>query len=108
MNKVQKHKEICEKLNSIYAHKNHDYADSFGALYKEVGIISSVTRLYDKMCRFKSLAMKKQNEQMVKDESIVDTLMDMANYAIMSVIEIECQKTRKIKEKYIVAEENNE
>lgn len=91
MNKIQRHKEICEKLNSVYEKKNHDYGDSFGKLYEDVGIISAVTRLYDKMCRLKSLSVKKQE---VKDESIVDTLMDMANYAIMSIIEIESENER--------------
>ena len=44
-------------------------------------------RLGDKLNRFKALS--RGNEQMVKDESIRDTLMDLANYALMAVLEME-------------------
>lgn len=78
---VAKHKEICEKLNKIYEKKNHDYGDSFGETYNELGIISCVTRMNDKMNRLKTLA---KTDNQVKDESISDTLLDLANYAIMT------------------------
>lgn len=78
---VVKHKEICEKLNKIYGKKNHDYGDSFGETYNELGIISCITRMNDKMNRLKTLA--KTNNQ-VKNESVSDTLLDLANYAIMT------------------------
>ena len=89
MNKVEKHKQICEQLNNIFMTKNHDYGDSFGKMYKELGIISAVTRISDKYYRIVSLAKKPKEEQKVLDESIKDTLLDMANYAIMTVIELE-------------------
>lgn len=85
MDKASKHKAICEELNKIYKDKNHDYGDSFGETYKKLGIISAVTRLTDKINRLQSLVTK---EQKVKDESIKDTLMDLANYAIMTLIEM--------------------
>lgn len=85
MDKASKHKAICEELNKIYKDKNHDYGDSFGETYKKLGIISAVTRLTDKINRLQNLCTK---EQKVKDESIKDTLMDLANYAIMTLIEM--------------------
>ena len=84
--KVARHCEICQKLNQVYKAKNHDYGDSFGDTYKKLGIISAVTRLSDKMNRLMSLAVS-HNAQ-VKDERIEDTLLDMANYAIMTLIEL--------------------
>lgn len=45
-------------------------------------------RLSDKLNRFKSLS-RQENEQRVTDESIKDTLLDLANYAIMTVLEME-------------------
>ena len=84
--KVTRHYAICQKLNQIYKAKNHDYGDSFGDTYKKLGIISAVTRLSDKMNRLMSLAVS-HNAQ-VKDEKIEDTLLDMANYAIMTLIEL--------------------
>ena len=88
MNRIQKHKEICEKLNDVYARKNHDYGNSFGETFDKLGIISAVTRISDKYNRLTSLCMLPENERKVKDESIEDTLLDMANYCIMTVIEL--------------------
>ena len=84
--KVACHYAICQKLNRVYKAKNHDYGDSFGDTYKKLGIISAVTRLSDKMNRLMSLAVS--HDAQVKDEKIEDTLLDMANYAIMTLIEL--------------------
>ncbi len=84
--KVSQHYAICQKLNQVYKVKNHDYGDSFGDTYKKLGIISAVTRLSDKMNRLMSLAVS--HDAQVKDERIEDTLLDMANYAIMTLIEL--------------------
>lgn len=84
--KVAQHYAICQKLNQIYKAKNHDYGDSFGDTYKKLGIISAVTRLSDKMNRLMSIAVS--HDAQVKDEKIEDTLLDMANYAIMTLIEL--------------------
>ena len=84
--KVTRHYAICQKLNQVYKAKNHDYGDSFGDTYKKLGIISAVTRLSDKMNRIISLAVS--HDAQVKDEKIEDTLLDMANYAIMTLIEL--------------------
>ncbi|OPD28833.1 hypothetical protein AL713_17605 [Clostridium botulinum] len=84
--KAERHKVICGELNEIYKNKNHDYGDSFGETYKKLGIISAVTRITDKVNRLQSLTVK---DQKVKDESIKDTLKDLANYSIMTLIELE-------------------
>lgn len=88
MDKVQKHKEICKELNSIYERKNSDYGNSFGETFDKLGIISAVTRISDKYNRLVSLCTKPEEERKVKDESIADTLIDMANYCIMTLIEM--------------------
>lgn len=88
MERVQKHKEICQKLNEVYAQKNHDYGNSFGETFDKLGIVSAVTRISDKYNRLCSLCAKSDDERKVRDESITDTLLDMANYCIMTVIEL--------------------
>lgn len=88
MDRVQRHKEICQELNEVYAKKNHDYGNSFGETFDKLGIISAVTRISDKYNRLTSLCMLPEEERRVKDESITDTLLDMANYCIMTVIEL--------------------
>jgi len=92
MNRIQMHKEICDNLTGIYIAKNHDYGDSFGIGYSEYGSIMAVIRLEDKFNRFKTLT---KSDSKVKDESIKDTLMDMANYAIMTVIAMEEKEIQK-------------
>ena len=87
MDNVQQHRKLCDILNKVYEIKNHDYGDSFSKTYKELGIISAVTRITDKYNRIVSLA--KGADQKVREESIRDTLLDMANYALMTVMEID-------------------
>ena len=85
--KVQIHKEICTEINELYAKKNHDYGDSFHQTFVEEGMAMARIRLGDKLNRFKTLS--RGNEQKVNDESIRDTLIDLANYAIMTILEME-------------------
>lgn len=84
---VMRHAEICELLNKIYEKKNADYGDSFHQTFKLEGMAMSRIRLMDKLNRFCTLTRK--SGQQVNDESIKDTLLDMANYAIMTVMEME-------------------
>lgn len=86
MNKYEKHKQTCKKLNEIYKAKNHDYGDSFGETFEKLGIISAVTRITDKTNRLQNLCT---NDRKVGDETIIDTLYDLANYSIMTIIELE-------------------
>lgn len=88
------HKEICNKLNAVYLLKNHDYGDSFGKSYKEYGLTMACIRLEDKLNRLKSLT---KTDALVKDESIEDTLHDLANYAIMTIIERTLENKEKTK-----------
>lgn len=87
MNNVEKHKQICETLNKIYEAKNRDYGNSFSKSFEEYGLTMSCIRLDDKLNRLKTLASGEK--AMVKDESIKDTLLDLANYAILTVMELE-------------------
>lgn len=90
--KVLRHKEICKELNDIYERKNHDYGDSFHTTFVEEGLAMARIRLGDKFSRFKTLSRlcwTEDDKQKVTDESIRDTLLDLANYAIMTVLEMD-------------------
>lgn len=80
---VQSFMDITTDMAKTYAAKNHDYGNSFEQSCDKFGIIASVVRLGDKMNRIESLVTKKAE---VKEESIKDTLLDLANYAIMTVM----------------------
>lgn len=91
MDKLKIHKEICEKMHETYKAKNADYGDSFSktrAEYPEAICI----RLSDKLERLKTLI--NNDGQQVKDESIEDTLLDIADYAVMELVERICDKAK--------------
>ena len=75
---------ICQEMMDLHERKNKDYGNAAHESYEEFGLISYVIRLNDKMKRLKSLT-KPGIEQEVKSESIEDTLMDLAAYAIMAI-----------------------
>lgn len=92
--KVKRHAEICEMLTNTYQKKNHDYGDSFHILFMEEGYAALRIRLSDKLNRFKTLTKKAEKNSdisvtLVTDESITDTVLDLANYAIMTFMELE-------------------
>lgn len=91
--KVQRHRDICTGLNVLYAQKNHDYGDSFHETFVEEGMAMARIRLSDKLNRFKRLS-KDGEKVLVIDESIRDTLLDLANYAIMTVMEMDILKEK--------------
>ncbi|WP_425203766.1 nucleotide modification associated domain-containing protein [Priestia megaterium] len=82
----QLHKNIINEIHDTYLRKNADYGNSFGDQYSEYGLLSALIRLDDKMRRLKQLT---KQEAQVKDESIRDTVLDLANYAIMTVMELD-------------------
>jgi len=93
--KVQRHKELCKQLNRIYEAKNQDYGDAFSMAYKQFGITSALIRISDKYNRLMNLASGKKAQ--VKDESIRDTLMDLSNYCLLTILELDREAYNKEK-----------
>lgn len=87
-------KDIDEAYRYILESENTSvYGDSFHQTFTEEGMAMPRIRLGDKLARFKSLT--KSEVQEVKDESIRDTLIDLANYAIMTVLELDDLKAEE-------------
>jgi hypothetical protein len=90
---MQFHRECCDKMIEITKKKNADYtggADSPFSNFEQIGSlvqVSSVveigflTRMSDKMSRIGSFITK--GMLLCKDESVEDTLIDLANYCIL-------------------------
>ena len=87
---VLRHSGICDELNELYARKNRDYGDSYHLTYLEEGMAMARIRLTDKLQRFKKLT--RDGGQLVNDESVRDTLIDMANYCIMTAMEMDRER----------------
>lgn len=86
MDNLIEHAGICGELTNIYRKKNADYGNSFSRAVEKYGLVSALTRISDKFNRLESLILHQTQE--VKDESVEDTLLDLANYCIMTVMEI--------------------
>ena len=84
---VEKHLILCNQLNSIYEQKNNAYGNSFGETFEKLGIISAITRISDKYNRLVNLATHPEINK--GDEAIEDTLLDMANYCLMTYMELQ-------------------
>lgn len=84
---VRRFAELCIAMTQTYDRKNTDYGDSFSRSVQRYGKIAALTRMSDKWNRLENLMLS--NDAKVKDESITDTLIDLASYAIMTVMELE-------------------
>lgn len=78
---------VTDRMFDLYSRKNRDYGDSFTKSLDEDGLIVSKIRMGDKMNRFATLI--KHDFHAVNDESLIDTLFDLANYAVMTIDYIE-------------------
>ena len=86
---VQGFEQVTSEMRELYKQKNHDYGNSFGRSFQKYGLISAITRISDKWERIDSLTQKQAE---VKDESIRDTLIDLANYCVMTIMELDKKK----------------
>ena len=91
MDKNILYENIIEELKTTYVNKNSDYGDSFGEGFKKWGILSAMVRISDKYNRLANLVSTNKEIQVV-DETIEDTLKDLANYCIMTIIELKNDK----------------
>ena len=79
-------KEITDKMFETFKAKNHDYGSSFSNLFNECGMTYAYGHMAEKLERVKSLM---KDDAKVKGEGMKDSLLDLANYAILTVMEIE-------------------
>ncbi len=80
--------DILKEMQELYLKKNHDYGNSFSETVQEFGITPAIARINDKFKRVKQMA---KGEQMLIKESMRDNLIDIANYCILTVVEMDKQ-----------------
>ena len=107
-NRVQRFEEITNAMFDLYKRKNADYGNSVAKTFDEYGLVSFLVRIEDKLNRVATLTKKSTTEQLedqyknmsyeIKDEKIEYTLLDLANYSIMALIELDRVKSEQVKE----------
>lgn len=88
--------EILDDLFITIDSKNQDYGDSFAKLYRKFGLQYSLIRQLEKTDRLENLIMG-QGEAKVNDESVEDTIRDIAGYAILTLVTMQKEKKTPIK-----------
>ena len=95
MNDVQRFDHIQVEMRDTFKSKNADYGNSFSQLYQEFGdngIITAAVQISHKYHRFMNLI---KGAPAKVNESLRDTLLDLANYCILTVMELDKAEERK-------------
>lgn len=88
--KVERFKQLTGEMVALYARKNKDYGDSFTEMYKEWGPMYPLSRMQEKLRR--ATQILRSGEAQVTEEKVTDTLLDLANYALMTIMELKESK----------------
>ena len=80
---VEAFASIVKEMTELYAKKNHDYGNSFDEGCDKIGTGYPLGRLLDKMNRL--IACMGKEDKMQINESIEDTLKDLACYSVMTL-----------------------
>ena len=78
--RVEQMKSVQAEALELFRRKNVDYGDAFA----KYGVIGVLMRIEDKLQR--SMSITKNGVNLVNDEGIRDTLIDLHNYAAMAVM----------------------
>lgn len=85
--KTARFREIVQEMAATYEKKNHDYGDAYEEGYRLFGHTQLLSRIHEKFCRTYNIL--NNGDAKVTDESIADTLTDMATQCIILRMMIE-------------------
>ena len=88
INRVEQMKRIQSEALELFTRKNNDYGDAF-AKYGTIGVLM---RMEDKLHRYMSITKKGVN--LVNDEGMRDTLIDLHNYSAMAIMLLDENKEK--------------
>ena len=91
-NNVEAFASIVKEMTELYAKKNHDYGNSFDDGCDKIGVGYPLGRLLDKMNRL--IACMGKEDKMQVNESIEDTLKDLACYSVMTLSYLKRKKSK--------------
>ena len=80
VDRVEQLRQIQSDALELFKKKNADYGDAFA----KYGVIGVLMRIEDKLRR--AMSITKNGVNLVNDEGIRDTLIDLHNYAAMAMM----------------------
>lgn len=80
MNRVEQMKKIQQDALELFTKKNIDYGDAFA----KYGVIGVLMRIEDKLQR--SVSITRNGVNLINNEGIRDTLIDLHNYYAMALM----------------------
>ena len=86
-------RDMTVAMGEIFARKRHSYGQTTTETFEKFGPVSMVTRMHDKLGRLDNLLVF-NGKNAVVDESVDDTLLDLANYALITILELRKEKER--------------
>ena len=94
-NDAERYNRIVEKMQKTFLAKNHDYGNSFATTWREFGDKGPITGVAQISHKYHRLLNPALGTKPQVDESIDDTLMDMANYCILTLMELQKDRANK-------------
>jgi NTP pyrophosphatase (non-canonical NTP hydrolase) len=95
LQEIEMFRDITERMSAIFADKRQDYGPTTTETVEKFGPVAMLVRMYDKMGRLDNLLVKGNVNHV--GEKVQDTLLDLANYAIITIIELHKQDMKKTK-----------
>lgn len=83
---IKEFKQLTQQMNDTFANKRRDYGQTTSETYDKFGPVSMLTRIYDKVGRLENILCKTGKNYV--GEKVEDTLLDLANYALITILEI--------------------
>ena len=94
---IEVFKSILKQMGDVFEKKRHDYGNSTEDTIRRYGMVSMLVRMRDKLNRLDNLLVEKLRPS-VQDESVDDTLLDLANYAVITLLELMKQRAEMLGE----------
>ena len=86
-----------EFLAETFSRKRADYGPTTTETFEKFGPVSMLVRMHDKLGRLDNL-LGCNEVPCVQEESIEDTLVDLANYALITLLELRKAREHRCKE----------
>jgi len=80
MNRVEQLQKIQSEGLELFKRKNADY----GSVFEKFGVIGVLIRIMDKIQR--AISITKNGVNLVSNESLRDTILDLHNYSAMALM----------------------